>query len=285
MDGPERENDLDVDTAVTAEPSRPGRYVIDLPDRWNFVVPQGGVVMAAALRAQAAELGQPELRPVSVTGMFCSPVPAGRLGIDVTMLRRGRAAAQMRAEVTAESVGELGIEMIATMALDRTGPEVTDCQFPDMPMPDQAELVTIEEEHNPHSRWPFFRGFEVRMAYGAKWWTKDWEAGRARHARWFRYRRPPRDSAGNLERYAIPALTDVMPAALLNYLGPHGERFRAPSLDLTVYFLEDSPCDWFLVSSYARRARAGYATAEVEVWSEDKRLIAIGTQMMMLRRY
>jgi acyl-CoA thioesterase len=37
------------------------------------------------------------------------------------------------------------------------------------------------------------------------------------------------------------------------------------------------------VATYTRRARAGYATAEAEVWSEDGKLCAYSTQTMMLR--
>jgi acyl-CoA thioesterase len=74
-----------------------------------------------------------------------------------------------------------------------------------------------------------------------------------------------------------------MPAALIQKLGPPGPPFSAPSLDLTLHFLDDTSSDWLLVVSYVRRARAGYATAEAEIWSEDRRLIAFATQTMMLR--
>ena len=35
---------------------------------------------------------------------------------------------------------------------------------------------------------------------------------------------------------------------------------------------------------HARRARAGYATADCEIWDESGHLIAFATQTMLLRR-
>jgi acyl-CoA thioesterase len=38
------------------------------------------------------------------------------------------------------------------------------------------------------------------------------------------------------------------------------------------------------VHARSRRALHGYATADVELWDEDGRLLAVGAQTMMLRR-
>jgi acyl-CoA thioesterase len=51
-----------------------------------------------------------------------------------------------------------------------------------------------------------------------------------------------------------------------------------------MHFLEDSRAEWLLTAVHARRARAGYATADVEIWDDTGRLLAYATQMMLLRR-
>jgi acyl-CoA thioesterase len=75
-----------------------------------------------------------------------------------------------------------------------------------------------------------------------------------------------------------------MPPALIQKLGPDHTPFAAPSLDLTIHFLEDTRREWLLTDVRASRARAGYAHADVNIWDDEGRLIAVGTQMMMLRR-
>ena len=75
-----------------------------------------------------------------------------------------------------------------------------------------------------------------------------------------------------------------MPPALIQKLGPRHAPFHAPSLDLTVHFLEDTTSQWILTAVHARRARAGYATAAAEIWDDRGCLIALATQTMLLRR-
>jgi len=83
----------------------------------------------------------------------------------------------------------------------------------------------------------------------------------------------------------LPPIIDLMPGAVVLKLGPGHERFLAPSLDLTVHFLDHTSADWLLMAVYAPRARAGYATARVDVFDGPAgRLVATATQMMMLRR-
>ena len=75
-----------------------------------------------------------------------------------------------------------------------------------------------------------------------------------------------------------------MPPALIQQLGPRHDPFFAPSLDLTIHFLEDTTAEWILTAVHVPRARAGYATANAEIWDDRGRLIASATQMMLLRR-
>src|SRR5262249_14418855 len=98
------------------------------------------------------------------------------------------------------------------------------------------------------------------------------------------YKVPQHLPDGRLDPFALPPIADTMPPALMQKLGPRHEPFHAPSLDLTVHFLEDTTSEWILVNVHARRARAGYATASAEIWDDRPRLLAFATQTMMLRR-
>jgi acyl-CoA thioesterase len=261
----------------------PGEWIVELGDQWDFLLPSGGVLTAASLRAAAAELDEPELRLVSSSTVFCTPIQPGRLACEVSILRRGGTAAQVRTALRNTAADEPGLETIATFAREREGPDVRGAHFPDVPMPDACDDVQDGAPGNAHGKVRFFRNFECRLARGARFWVPGWQAGPARYARWFRYRAPVRDAAGRLERWAHPPIADTMPAALAQAIGPSTYRYFAPSLDLTVHVVDDTDRDWLLASSYLRRARGGIATAEVEIWDDTRRLVAYGTQTMFLR--
>jgi acyl-CoA thioesterase len=278
--------DLAVDTTVKPLLSTPGLYTAELSDQWNFATPSGGVLMTTALRAMRAQLGDPGLHILSATAMFCAPVSSGPLAIRAEVLRLGGNTANVRASLASMGRPGPGVEILATFARTRTGPEVVGAEFPDVPEPAQARDLTAElhAPSDPAHGARFFQNFEMRFGLGSRFWSDDAGAsGPPRNARWYRYRAPQRDARGMLERLAIPPVADTMPPAVWQALEPGRQPLYAPSLDLTVHFVEDTASEWLLALSHARRARQGYATADVEIWSEDRKLLAYGTQTMTFR--
>jgi len=273
--------DLTRDTAVTRLAAAPGWYTADLPTAWDFRTPSGGVLMTVAMRAMEAELGDAALRPISAHTHFCSPVPAGPLEIRVEVLRQGNVAAQVRAALSSTTMPGPGLEVSATFGRERDGVDVMDAAMPPVRLPaESTPIVPGARDFRPR----FLENFECRLGHGAPWWTRGWAPGPARIGRWFRYRVPPRLADGRFDPLAIPPIADTMPPSIMQALGPDGPPFHAPSLDLTVHFLEDTAAECILTWVHARRARAGYATADCEIWDDRGRLIAFATQMMMLRR-
>jgi len=274
--------DLAADTAPVRGDG-PGAWTVELGNAWDFLLPSGGVLLTAALRCAAAELAEPELRLISASTVFCTPLQPGRLAADVAILRRGGTAAQVRTSLRSAGGVEPGLETIATFAREREGPDVRGAHFPDVPLPDDCEDIKDGAPGNAHDKVRFFANIDCRLARGSRFWKPGWQAGPARYARWFRYQVPVRDGAGRLERWAHPPIADTMPAALAQAIGPSSYRYFAPSLDLTVHVVDDTDREWLLSSVYLRRARAGIATAEVEIWDDTRRLVAYGTQTMYLR--
>jgi acyl-CoA thioesterase len=280
---PATPRDLARDTAVTRLKAAPGWYTAELGHAWDFRTPSGGVLMTVAMRAMQEELNDPDLRPLSANTHFCSPVPAGPLEVRVEVLRHGNVAAQVRAQLSSTTVPGPGLEVSATFGRDRAGIDVVDTAPPDVPRP---EALPPMEARAPEGGWrpPFFDNLDTRLALGQRWWEPGWPPGPARIVRWYRYKVPQRLPDGRFDPLAIPPLADTMPPALIQKLGPDHPPFHAPSLDLTVHFLEDTRAEWLLTHVHAKRARAGYATADFEMWDDAGRLLATGTQMMLLRR-
>jgi acyl-CoA thioesterase len=280
-------SDLAQDTAVRADPDVPGRYHVNLPATWDFVLPSGGVVMTCALRAAEAHLAEPPLRFASATTIFTTPIHPGELVADVHVIRRGRGATQVRVAMThtkAQANEDSGIELIATFLRDRKGPEIAGSALPGWAKPLATSLPTDDDlPQNPHTRFAFFQQFEAKLAAGEPFWRSDFAAGPARFARWFRYRHPQRDAEGKLDRLALPPLIDTMPTAIHRAIGPSSYRFFAPSLDLTTYVIDDTEREWLLVATTLRRAHAGWAIGDCEVWDDEGRFIASGSQAMYIQ--
>ncbi|MBK8254639.1 MAG: thioesterase family protein [Polyangiaceae bacterium] len=285
-------SDLKQDTAVERIKEAPGWYTANLSDAWNWQTPAGGTLMTVAMRAMVAELNDPSYKPISATTLFCSPVPSGPMEIRVEVLRRGNAAAQLRAALSSTRIPGPGLEVSATFARDRQGFDMIGAEPPNVPPPEQCPMF---DEHGPHrlGRFPFLSNVEVRLAQGFPYWATDFlsknpsvsraENEPARFARWYKYHVPQLTEQGIIDPLAIPPIADTMPSAIANKLGPEGPPFHAPSLDLTIHFMEDARTDYLLVAAYARRARSGYATAEAEIWTSDGKLTAYATQTMILR--
>ncbi len=264
---------------IAVEPRGEGRYTAELSDAWSFFTPGGGVLLAVALEAMRREIGD-ELSPVSVTTLFCSPVAAGALSIEVRVLRRG--ATFVQCAVSLRGPGrEPGLEALATFGRHRDRqPDAVEAAMPEVP----HHSTLPPAPPNPRRRMRFFENFEHRLALGhLSWEEADWEPGPARYARWIRYRETPRSADGTIDPIAYAPIVDLMPPSLVNKLGRAQAGFMAPSLDLTLHFFERTEREWFLISGLCRRAIGGIASAEVELFDEDGRLVAFATQVMMLK--
>ena len=279
----ERPADLAADTAVTPVEKVPGLYLCRLPDHWDYVNPCGGALMTVALRAMQSELADPGLRLLSATTVFAQAVLPGELRVQVHVLRRGDSAAQVRASLEAAAYPGPGLEVIATFARDRDGPDVHGVEMPDVPRPGDA--VRTHKRSGPPEEPPFriFDNLDMAVAIGEPMHRPGWTGGPAHTAYWYRYKVPQVDAAGFLDPLAIPPIADTMPPALVRRLGPDHPRYRMPSLDLTVFFLSPSRTEWILVESFAERARAGYAVGSANIWDEHGQLIARASQTMTLR--
>ena len=277
--------DLAADTAVKKVAKVPGAYVAAVPDHWNYLNPSGGALLTIALRAMTEELGAPELPLLSASTLFCSAVHAGAVSIEARVLRRGDTAAQVRASLRQRGESGPGLEVMATFAQPRKGPEAKGISMP--PVPSPAECIESGERvYDPaRSSYPFPKNFEMAQALGEVMWKKGWEAGEAHVAHWYRYRTPQRLPDGLFDPLALPPIADTMPGALSRKLGAGHPRFIAPSLDLTMFFLAPTRSEWILVESFCEHARDGYAVCSANLWDEAGVLVARAAQSMTLREF
>lgn len=274
--------DFRADTEVEA--AGDGRYRCTLGDGWNAAVyPFGGVVAAIALRAAERELGDPSQPLRTATALFASPVPVGPIELEAQRLRVGRTGSQLLVRARGAGSGDGGLALLAAFGREREGLSFTDVEPPEAPPPERCPPPPDPPPGVRRWRSTFFEQLETRIVRLYAPWEQGWEGGRAEAVRWMRFRRAPRLADGTLDPLALVALSDTMPPAIHQRLGPGGPPFFAPSIDHTVHPFATTRDEWLLVRSRCRHAGGGYASAECEIWSRGGRLLVYATQLMLLR--
>lgn len=268
---------------------RPGLFRGHLDGAWSFRHPSGGVLTSVALAAMRKALGRDELMPASATATFCSAVPEGRLEVEVVILRAGRTAAQVRAQVRSVSnegqPGEVGFEVGATFVLPRELAEAETTSW--LPYPDELPPRESCPTHDPSldgvAPPPFYRNLVVHRALGDVWWSKTWAPAHPRVARYYEYRVPPL-LGGALDPLALPPIADTMASAVHQGVGSKQPPMIFPSLDLTLHFVatDGLTTEPVLVDARGTAIFGGTASASANLW-QGRRLVMVATQTMTLR--
>jgi acyl-CoA thioesterase len=274
--------------ATQVERQAQGRYSATLSKAWNApVMPSGGVTTAVALRAMETELASPHLRLRTFSTMFVSTVASGRVLVDVEKIRLGRRMSHLRATVRGgrDGAGAEGPGHVTTAAYGETreGFDFTYATMPDVPAPDDCPGTATPPPGALVWSSSFFDNLEIRRVRIFSSFETGWEGGSAEALRWMRYRVPPRLADGRIDPLSLVALADTMPPAVAQYIGPGYPLFHAPSVDLTMRFFADTEDEWVLVRSLCHLAGDGYASADVAIWDRGGRLLANGSQLMLLR--
>ncbi len=289
--------------ATVVTPVGRGCYTATIGPEWVLaMVPQGGLLAAIAARALAVELhvdGADTARPVdgttptpaqplrSIHGVFVSPVPAGPVVIDVTVLRRGRSVSQAQATVRAPDA-KAGFTALAVFGAPRAGFTFTELAYPDVPDPEGQpsfrDPFPPEAGDIERMSFPFWEDvLEGRPALGTPFWDPSLRE-KAESATWFRFEQPPIGSDGRLDPYTSLVVADVMPGAVFEKVSPTEDRWFAPSTDLIVHLFGAATPGWLLGHYRAHLAGDGYASVDAAVWdprgADGPELVAYATQQM-----
>jgi len=217
----------------------------------------------------------------SLQSMLHCPGPQV-IGVEQALVPTHRMS-QLLANVRAAGSADGGLTVIAAYGEDREGFEFQDGAPPEAPAPEDTPLPGDPPPEYGRFRSTFFEQMDFRPVRMNPPWRTDWQAGVAEAVRWMRFRRAPRLGDGTLDPLALVALSDTMPPAIGQKLGPGVPPFFAPSVDLTTHVLESTREEWILLRSRCRHASGGYATADNELWSRDGRLLVYATQIMYFR--
>lgn len=273
------------DTTPVVDPEHPASPNSVITDAWGLFFAQGGVVMAAALRAMALVLDRPDLRLTSASAAFCRPVACGPVTTDVTVLRNGRKGAQVHGALRDQSA-EPGTTSVTTTAVftdpNLDGPTLA-------PLPRPAELLELPSADSHRSvvtepsRFPlgFLQNTEWRVAS-----SPHGDLGNAgpipRLALWFRFNSPPAADGTDWEPALLPIPGDSLGSALAVAFGD-GKPVGSVSLQIDLQVHAPVTGTWIGIDSTCTNIANGLAFGVLHLWTEDGIHAATVSQTAMLR--
>ena len=263
--------DIRADTTLTPDAARAGRYHAELPDGWRVMYVFGGVSMYAALRAMDEALHRDDLSLVTANAIFLAPVPPGPITIDVDVLRDGRRASQVAADLRVPGVegpalrvhGVFGVAHDIDLAYE-------DVRFPEVPRPQL--VLPPPDRPNPFGHIPFHEQTEWKPV------TSFDETGVGRFMSWVRL------SESEPHLLALAVHGDVLGPAVGRAIGPQESPFMVLSLEIGIRFVRVPVTSWVLQEIEAWHIGDGYATGPARLWDEHGNLCAIATQTAHIRR-
>jgi acyl-CoA thioesterase len=247
--------------------SRPleGGFAASIPENWmQGRTTYGGFSTALALsaaRGLADDL--PPLRSATVN--FVGPL-AGEFEVRARMLRRGRNATWISAEVTSEA----GVGLVATFVF--MGPvESSTLHLHDVPMP--ASVIPVDQaEPLPDRAGPSFApNLERRFALPRSaspvpelcWWERL------------------KDADGLDPMVALILLADALPPGVMPLTGS----VAVSSMTWIINLLTPLPSTrdgWFLLRAAGNYAEKGCSSQDMAIWNTDGETVAVGMQSIAL---
>jgi len=265
-------HDLRTDTALTPDQEVAGRYHAHLPDAWKVVYIFGGVSMYTALRAMQEALGRADLPLVTANAIFLAPVPPGAVTIDVDVLRDGRRASQVAADLRVPGTDGIALRVHGVFgAAHDVDHHYQEVRYPEVPRPDQIPPPPEPDRPNPWGHINFHDQTLWRPVSPLD------DPGRGQFMSWVRL------VNGEPDLLTLAVHGDVLGPAVGRALGPSNFGRMVLSLEIGIRFIAIPASPWVLQEIEAWHVGDGYATGPARLWDEDGRLCAIANQTANLR--
>jgi acyl-CoA thioesterase len=261
---------FDTDTALT--PAGPGLYEGRIHPTWRIVRgANGGHIASILLRAMSMSVSA-DRSPRSFTAHFARVPKEAPITVAATVERSGRTMSTVTARMVQE--GKLIALGVAAFSLSRTGPDFSELTMPEVPPPEEAEVVGDRDD------FPFGRQFDIRRALGP---LVPSEHNRAETGVWIRLREPR-----VADHLLVTQLMDAWAPSVFVKLGQGGGGGGVPTIDMTFHYRETLPLagakpdDWYLGVFRTTTSRGGFIEEDGWLWSRTGTLVAQSRQLALL---
>jgi len=259
------------DKVTTLDAVTPSRFSGVLDAGWGVAdVPNGGYVMALALRAVQATLPPALHDPLTATAHYLKPARPGPLAIDVETVKVGKRLATSAARLFQIAPGsDREVEVVRMLVTSGNLAEPGAVAFargepPPMPSPDECaifdapEIVTIARRvrilYDPET---------LAFARGERTGVTELRG----HARFADDREP--------DVVSLALFADAFPPAVFNRaLAPW-----VPTVELTVHFRARPTPGWLRCVFSTRFASGGVMEEDGELWDASGALVAMSRQL------
>lgn len=262
------ESNFDADTAVHLDG---GAWSAELNPRWNVGNnPNGGYLLAVAVRAMASEAGRPD--PLSVTAHYLSPPAPGRVEIRTEVFKAGKSIVNVMAGVF--QAGRERVRVLGAFGdLDqRRGPSRISAKPPDIPPP--QECVSLLELTRRAGRPvpEVMNRFDLRLPEDSPW-GRPGDGDPFEITGWIRFNDGTQPSV-----LSAVAFADAFPPTLLGAV----EAGWVPTIELTVHVRGRPAPGWLLGTFQTRVLVDGLMEADGELWDSEGRPVALSRQLATL---
>lgn len=253
-----------LDAATALEPTSTGfRATLDPAFDNATGVPQGGYVLAVAVRAALEATGRPHF--VTTSAHYMRPVQPGQCDVAVEVVRKGRRFDVVRVQIDQGGTSRMtAVATLGDLAAD-DGPSH------DPAMPDFPELLPI-------GRPPFDTPINEHYFLELEDDHHGFLEGRPReHPRAFA--RVTATDGSPLDQLSLPVLADWRPPApfLVGHFG------KVPTVELDLHTIAPPPWSALRTEVALETLRGGQAIESARFWDDDGRLVATCRQLMLLR--
>jgi acyl-CoA thioesterase len=260
---------FDDDTAVRPAPS--GGWEATLRSRGNVGDnPNGGYLLAVAVKAMIAEAGRPD--PVTVTAHYLSPPSEGPVSIRTQVVKPGRSFVTVMAEVVQgerERVRVLGAFGDLT---ERRGPTRVSARPPDVPPPDKCVSLRELTEKAGRQVPEVMNRFDLRLPPGSPWGRPS-EGDPFEITGWIRFKDGTEPTSVSSVVFA-----DAFPPTLLGSVAAGW----VPTIELTVHVRGRPAPGWLLGTFRTRVLVDGLMEEDGELWDSEGRPVALSRQLAMV---
>ncbi len=261
---------MNFSTATAVRAIGDGRYEATVHGGWDIGGnANGGYLMAIAVRAMTEKIGRP---PLTVTGHYLRPAPAGNCAIEVNTIRAGRRLATASATLSMD--GKATLTLLGTFGDQVPGGPSRHTEEP-------VELPSFEESSAPPtaSEGPkpeLMNRIDLRMHPDDDGFRQGEPSGRAEIRGWFALA-----DDEPIDSIALMLAADAFPPPVFNSGLPIG---WAPTVELTVH-VRGVPAPGPLRCAFRSRfIHDGLLDEEGEIWDSTGTLVCQSRQLALTPR-